>query len=325
VSTDQQQPPSPTPPPFQPFDPAAVPQWILPMRPKFQHRYTTHIVLFLLTLLTTSFVQAFQVLWFYQVSQPWRFFNLEVFTQGLWYSLPVLTILGAHEFGHYFLCRRHDVDATLPYFLPAPLPLSGTLGAVIRIKQAFPSKRALFDIGVAGPIAGFVALVPFLYYGLKMSTLVNVADLKGSLSLGEPLLLKFFARIIFGTLPQGQDIAMHPMGMAAWWGMLATALNLMPFGQLDGGHIVYSLLGRPSWWVSAATLVAAVLLTSQSASWISMTIMMMVMAVLLGLRHPRIVDEETPLDGRRRLIAFFALVIFILCFTPVPLDVFLGN
>ena len=306
-----------------PFETATLP-WLPPPRRKFQHRYVRHIVLFLLTFLTTSFVDGFFYLWFADSAQPLAGFTLPVFLHGLWYSVPVLTILGAHEFGHYFLCRKHNVDATLPYFLPAPLPLSGTLGAVIRIREAFPSKRALFDIGVAGPIAGFVALLPFLYFGLSLSSVVDMRD-RVSFSLGEPLLLKFVAHQIFGDLKPGFDIALHPMGMAAWWGMLATALNLMPFGQLDGGHLVYSLLGRRSAYVSMATLGAAIVLTSYSSSWVSMTIMMLIMAFLLGVRHPRIVDEDTPLDGGRRLIALVAFVIFVLCFTPVPLELFIGE
>jgi membrane-associated protease RseP (regulator of RpoE activity) len=274
--------------------------WLPPIQRKFQHRYFRHILLFVLTLGTTT-----------------------LFGDGPWYSVSLLMILGAHEFGHYFMCRRHNVDATLPFFLPLPAPPTGTLGAVIRIREAFPSKQALFDIGVAGPIAGFVMLLPILWLGLRMSTVMR-SDTPGlDLHLGDPLLVQAMVKLQFGTLRNGYDVVLHPMGFAAWWGLLATALNLMPFGQLDGGHIVYSLLGRKSSWVSVATLASAALLVLRSYSWISMTIMMLVMAIFLGVRHPRIVDEDTPLDPRRRFIAFCALVIFIVSFTPVPIETFI--
>ena len=277
-----------------------------PTRKKFQHRYTRHIVLFVLTLATTTLVGATRTIW-----------------DGFWYSLPLLTILGAHEFGHYWMCRVHDVDATLPYFLPLPFPPTGTLGAVIRIRESFPSKQALFDIGVAGPIAGFLTLLPFLWIGLHRSTVMPTQTPGLEMHLGDPLLVQAFVWLQFGTLRSGYDVGLHPMGFAAWWGLLATALNLMPFGQLDGGHIVYSILGRRSWWVSVATLASACLLIFWSYSWISMSIMLLVMAFFLGVRHPRIVDEDTPLDPHRRFIAFCALVIFILSFTPVPIDTFI--
>ena len=243
---------------------------------------------------------------------------------GLTYSLPLIVILGAHEFGHYAYCRIHKVDATLPYFLPFPIALTGTLGAVIRIREAFPSKRALFDIGVAGPIAGFVALLPFLWWGVTLSGVVKFPDTGDVIYFGEPLLFQAVARLHFGTLPEGFDIVLHPMGFAAWFGMLATALNLLPFGQLDGGHIAYALFGRRAAWVSAATLVTAVLLFAfESTSWFFVALMMVVMAFLLGLRHPRVVDEHAPLDRGRVVVAAIALVIFVVCFTPVPIETFL--
>jgi membrane-associated protease RseP (regulator of RpoE activity) len=295
---------------------------------KFQHRYTIHIVLLVLTLLTTSFTAGF-AFFFGAIGvgdpRPFLLFTWSTFLHGLWYSVPLLVILGAHEFGHYFACRYHDVDATLPYFLPAPLPLTGTLGAVIRIKEAFPSKRALFDIGVAGPIAGFLALLPVLFWGVTLSSVVPVSETREALHFGEPLLFKFVAWLHFSSVRDGYEVLLHPMGFAAWWGMLATALNLMPFGQLDGGHVVYSLLGRRAAYVSVATLLAAILLTMSSLSWLSMAVMMLVMAFFLGVRHPRIVDEDTPLDGTRKLIAAFAFLIFILCFTPVPIQTFFGK
>ena len=293
-----------------------------PARPKFQHRYRTHVILFVLTLITMSMTDAFTLMWsaFGSDVNPFVLFTWETFRHGLWYAIPMLMILGAHEFGHYVYCRKHNVDATLPYFLPAPLPLTGTLGAVIRIREAFPSKRALFDIGIAGPIAGFVALLPFLVAGVMMSEVLPKPPV--SVSLGEPLLFQAVAKMIIGPLPAGHDIFLHPLGFAAWFGMLATALNLMPFGQLDGGHITYAVFGRYAVYASVATLGAAIFLTFRSGSWIAMTVMMVVMAFVLGVRHPRMVDEDSPLDPKRKWLAAVALIIFILCFIPVPIEIF---
>ncbi len=216
--------------------------------------------------------------------------------------------------------QYHNVDATLPYFLPAPLPMTGTVGAVIRIRERFPSKAALFDIGVAGPIAGFVALLPFLVWGVAHSTLVHVTADSGGLSLGEPLLFKFVEHQVFGVIPPDMDVAIHPMVFAAWFGMLATALNLLPFGQLDGGHIAYAVAGRRAAIVSVITLVVTLGLTVRSLSWAITAVMMLVMAFVIGIRHPEVDGEEIPLDNTRRLVALFALLMFVLCFTPVPIE-----
>ena len=294
--------------------------------PKFQHRYFRHLALFLATLLTTTWAGAEQYFGFQQSIGhaiprvlPWT-----AIFEGFWYSLPVLVILGLHEFGHYVYCRKHNVDATLPYFIPVPLVLmTGTLGAVIRIREAFPSKKSLFDIGVAGPIAGFIALIPFLYLGICLSPVVHIAPNSDGIFFGDPMLLKMLRWIRYGPLPADADLMMHPMLFAAWWGMLATALNLLPFGQLDGGHITYAVFGRRAAAISLATLGTVVLLTARSMSWVSVTVMMLLMAFVVGFRHPRIVDEETPLDARRVAVAVFALVMFVLCFTPVPIRMFL--
>ena len=302
-----------------------------PPRRRFQHRWSRHILLFALTFFTTTFAQAQSLiavpLIYYTMwstgnwtLDPFVGFTWDIFTYGLWYSLPLLIILSAHEFGHYFACRYHRVDATLPYYIPAPLPLTGTLGAVIRIREAFPSKKALFDIGVAGPIAGFVALVPFLFWGMSLSDVGAVPQNEPTLYFGEPLMWQLVERLHFGVIPAGSDTFLHPMGFAAWWGMLATALNLLPFGQLDGGHIMYAALGRRAAWVSAATLVVVVLLNLGSSSWAFFAVMLVGMSLFFGFKHPRIFDEDVPLDSRRRAIAILAAIIFILCFPPVPID-----
>lgn len=290
---------------------------------KFRNRTTLHLVLFALTLATTTLAGALHYEAF--ASQFGRIetsFTWGVLLDGLWYSGTLLAILGAHEMGHYWFCRRYNVDASLPYFIPFPLPLTGTLGAVIRIREPFPTRTALFDIGVAGPIAGFVIVVPALFWGLAMSSTVPSPTEGSLLMLGEPALFRIGAALMFGDLGEGSTINMHPMVFAAWFGMLATALNLLPFGQLDGGHITYATLGRWATPISLATVATAVAMNFLvSSSWAFMTLMMVAMLILLGPRHPRVINEHEPLGSGRRLIAVFAVIMFILCFTPAPIEI----
>ena len=282
-----------------------------------------HIILFLLTVVTTTFVGTQHFASFYMDfgTRAPDLSGTALMLNGLWYSLSILAILGAHEFGHYFACRYYRVDASLPYFLPAPLPLTGTLGAFIRIRQAVPTKRELFDIGIAGPIAGFLVAVPVLLLGMSLSRMTPLPpDTNGFVELGEPLLFKAIAWLIWGTAPEGYSINMHPMAFAAWFGLLATALNLFPIGQLDGGHISYAVLGRKSTVVTLVTVLALVALTFNSRSWLVWTVLTVVMLLAFGPRHPRTFDEDVPLDRGRQLLALFALAMFILCFTPAPFE-----
>lgn len=238
---------------------------------------------------------------------------------GLIYSAAVLGILGAHEMGHYLACRRYSVDATLPYFLPF-ISLAGTMGAVIKIREAFPTRAALFDIAIAGPIGGFVVLVPLLFWGMGLSNVIPVPAEMDGWSLGEPALFRLAAWLEFGQIPEGHSVNIHPIVFAAWFGMLATAWNLLPFGQLDGGHLTYATLGDRSSYFSIATVAGAVVMCFISLSWIAMTVMMVIMLFLLGPRHPRVLDEDEPLGSGRNLLALLAFVILIVCFTPVPID-----
>ena len=295
--------------------------WPPPPSPKFQDRVWRHVLLFVVTILTTTVVGADHYANF--LSQFGRVdvaFSWSLLWRGLWYSGTLLAILGAHEMGHYLLCRRYNVDATLPFFIPAPLPLTGTLGAVIRIREAFPNRTILFDIGVAGPLFGFAVLVPALFLGLSLSTVVPAPTEGAGLSLGEPLLFRWATDVMFGAIPSGYTVNMHPMVFAAWFGMLATALNLLPFGQLDGGHITYATLGRLSTPISIATVGIAVVMTFVTASWMFMTLMMLAMLFLLGPRHPSVIDEYQPLSRGRAAIALVALAVLVVCFTPVPIE-----
>ena len=164
--------------------------------------------------------------------------------RGLPFSFTFLTILLAHELGHFFACRHYGIRCTPPYFLPLPATFAGTLGAFIRIKSPFPHKRALFDVGIAGPVAGFAFVVPALIIGIANSQIVPRAFARGVLTLGEPLIFRWIGKLVLGYRPDTQDMVAHPIAVAAWFGLLATSLNLFPVWQLDGGHISYAVLGR---------------------------------------------------------------------------------
>jgi membrane-associated protease RseP (regulator of RpoE activity) len=292
-----------------------------------RERAWRHVVLFALTVVSTCFVGAFH---FYSFSLGFNppadaspdLMDVGFWIRGLWYSLTVLAILGCHELGHYYACRYYGVDATLPFFLPAPLPLTGTLGAFIRIRSRMPSKVALFDIGLSGPIAGFIIAVPALFIGLGMSVLDRVpADFSG-VELGEPLLFRAAAWMVWGSVPDGLSINMHPMAFAAWFGLLATALNLFPLGQLDGGHVAYAVLGRRSTLLTVATVGLAIGLTFISSSWIVWTVLMVVMLLVIGPRHPPTLDDTSPLGAGRLILAALGLIMLIVCFTPAPIEPF---
>jgi membrane-associated protease RseP (regulator of RpoE activity) len=226
---------------------------------KFRDRVWLHVALFALTILSTTF---------------WGGLHYEAFAsdfgvrhvtlgggallvRGLWYTCTILAILGCHELGHYLACRYYDVDASLPFFLPFPLAMTGTLGAFIRIREPIPSKRMLFDIGIAGPIAGFVIAVPALFLGMWMSHVVVFPSGVDGFELGEPLLFKLATRLVWGHIADGYTVNMHPVAFGAWFGLLATALNLIPVGQFDGGHISYAVLGRKSSQVTMVMIVGA--------------------------------------------------------------------
>lgn len=284
-----------------------------------------HVVLFILTFVTTTLAGTF----FYgsyasELGNASPSLSLTtLLLHGMWYSGSVLAILGAHEFGHYFACRYYGVDASLPYFLPFWLPvnapLPGTLGAIIRIRQPLSSKRQFFDIGIAGPIAGFLVLVPILVIGVSLSHVVTLpADFKGS-EYGEPLLFRLVSQLFHGTPPPGQAINYHPAAWAAWFGLLATALNLCPVSQLDGGHISYAVFGRISSTITLVVTACMIALTIYSGAYLLWTVLVLVMLYVMGRHHPRTVDESEPLDPVRLCLAAFAAAILVLSFTPFPL------
>jgi membrane-associated protease RseP (regulator of RpoE activity) len=308
-----------------PEEPPPPPPYVMPVSPPLRHEAPwRYIVLFILTIITTTLTGAGHYASFtvgFSGANP-PFSSVELLIRGFWYSASILAILGAHEFGHYFACRYYGVNASLPYFLPMPIAITGTLGAFIRIRQQIPSKRQLFDIGIAGPIAGFLVAVPVLMIGMYLSKVIEIPkNFEGAVfELGEPLLFKAAAWLIFGSIGDGYTVNMHPMAFAAWFGLLATALNLFPMGQLDGGHISYAVLGRKSVFVTMGTVICLVGLTFVSSSWIVWTVLTVGMLLTFGLRHPQTFDEHVPLDGTRLLLAAFALLMFVVCFSPAPIE-----
>lgn len=243
-------------------------------------------------------------------------------SQGLSFALPVLAILLAHELGHWFACRRHGLRVTPPYFLPAPVGL-GTFGAFLRIRSPIRDRRQLVDVGVSGPVAGFVALLPFLIAGVAWSEPVSIRVTEELESApiwlylpGESPLERVLVALFHGAL-DGKVLNPHPFLIAAWVGMFATMLNLLPLAQFDGGHLLYAAAGRRQFALAGPIWAAVALLGLLWPGWW----LWCVVALALGLRHPPLADESAPLGRRGRLWTAIGLAIFALCFMPVPIRV----
>lgn len=292
-----------------------------------------HIVLFVLTVFTT-FLTGLS-------------FGGTVLS-ALSFSGALLFILGSHEMGHYYYGRKYGVDITPPYFIPAPPIISpiGTFGAFIKIKSPISTRKALFDIGIAGPLAGIIASIPILLIGIKLSTIVDIARDAGEqgLTLGSPLIFTFFTGIFFGRIPEEKDLFLHPVAFAGWVGLFVTALNLIPSGQLDGGHIVYSLFSKKIHRITSIVMIALLVIfglgtesllaqyqkfaggalpeflsrVPQFEGWPGWTLWA-VLLTLMGTKHPPTVYDDGELDTGRKLLGFIALLIFIGCFSPVPI------
>jgi len=232
---------------------------------------------------------------------------------GLPFSLTLLTILMAHEMGHYITCRYYKIDASLPYFLPAP-SLIGTLGAFIRIRSVIYYKKQLFDVGIAGPIAGFIFVLPALAIGLAFSKVIPGIAGQGDLVFSAPGILRFLEALIFPGVPVA-DIYLHPIARAAWVGIFATALNLLPIGQLDGGHILYAFIGERHRLLSKIFVAALIPMGYFSISWLFWAVLLF----FFGLKHPRIYDSAEMGSGRTKL-GWLALVMFLVCFSLSPIS-----
>jgi membrane-associated protease RseP (regulator of RpoE activity) len=293
-------------------------------RPVYRPRWWLHVVLFVLTLGTSTFMGAIFYGWTPIELAQLGWLELMVHPtfvgEGLKFAGPLLLILLAHEMGHFIAARRHGLSTTPPFFLPMPVPMPfspGTLGAVIRIKQPITTRTQLMDIGAWGPIAGFIVAVPTLVVGLAMSQVRDFPHEGPLVYFSEPVLFKFLARVVFFPgLTGTEDIMLHPVAWAAWWGLLVTALNLLPFFQLDGGHIAYALFGEGHRRWARRLLAGFVFLTAFWPGWALWAAIL----VLVGPEHPRILYEHEPLDRRRTIIGWVAIAIFILCFSYAPIQ-----
>jgi membrane-associated protease RseP (regulator of RpoE activity) len=247
--------------------------------------------------------------------------NAGLLATGLSFSLPVMFILLCHELGHYLCCRRYGIDATPPFFVPAPLVM-GTFGAFIRIRSPIPDRRQLFDVGVAGPIAGFVALLPILVYGIAHShpanvELARVGERYATLQIpGSSLLTILLTRLFHGELPAGAVLNPHPFVLAGWMGLLATSLNLLPLAQLDGGHILYAAVGRLQWKLALPMWLALLVVCYFFPVWLLWAFIVLA----IGIRHPPVANESIQLDAGRTALAVLALAMLALSFMPVPVD-----
>ncbi|MBL7075814.1 site-2 protease family protein [candidate division KSB1 bacterium] len=269
-----------------------------------RQKYTIHIVLFLITVLTTLMAGAI-----YEGVNP-----ITHIYRGIPFSFTLLLILGIHEMGHYLTARRFGMLVTLPYFIPAPTIL-GTIGAIIRMKSPMWNRKVLVYVGAAGPIVGFLIALPVTIYGFVTSPIREMVPGQGGILLGDSILLKIISAGVIGELPEGHDVFLNSVAWAGWIGLFVTSFNLFPFGQLDGGHIVYALFGeRVHWLLSRYVFIGLLLLGILWIGWWFIAIFLF----FLGFRHPRPVDDLTPLEYRERLIGWFALAMFILCFIPVP-------
>jgi membrane-associated protease RseP (regulator of RpoE activity) len=260
------------------------------------HRISIHIVLFILTVASTLMVG------------------------GPAYSITIILILLGHEMGHYCMSRRYGVRATLPYFLPFPFSPFGTLGAVIRMESTVSSRKTLFDTGAAGPFTSLILSIPAIAIGLRFSEVIPASQIKeGTIRLADPLLFSFIQNLVMGEVAKNHDILLHPIGYAGWVGLFVTALNLLPVGQLDGGHIAYALFGKKSRIIFfLAIAIMAFITVFENPGWI----LLLILFILFGFRHPAPLDDQTPLDGKRKLLGGIAFLFFFLSFTPSPFPQF---
>jgi len=268
-----------------------------------------NIVLFIATIFTTLLVGTLN-----RGGNP--FTNFKDIFLGIPFSFSLLLILTGHELGHYFTSKHYGVSVTLPYFLPIPHPLIGTMGAFIRIKSILPNRRALIRIGAMGPIIGFILAIPITIIGISLSKVAIVSGTDG-LPLGSSLLFKILSGIIHPNIPQGYDLVLHPMAFAGWLGFFVTALNLLPLGQLDGGHIAYAVFGKYRKYVMIAIIATMAVLGVFWPGWFFWILLIFI----FGLRHPPSQNEIMPLRTSDKIISALALLVFILAFIPIPFPI----
>ncbi len=292
-------------------------------------------LLFVLTVLTTWFAGTLFALSFLSAggSAGIGLFDPRVVGLGFLYALALMTILVGHELGHYLTCRRYGVRATWPFFMPGP-PFLGTFGAFIRIKSAVPFKHQIFDVGANGPLTGFALTLPALLIGLAFSKVGPLPATPDTITFGEPLLFKLLSGLFFGRIPAGSSLILHPVGFAGWVGLLVTALNLVPIGQLDGGHVAYAILGRRARLLSRIMVgFLAVMGFFFHVTWLVLAAVILVFEFKSKMRlsHPPVLDENAPLGLKRTVLSLVVALIFVLSFIPDPvqgvslLDLFKGG
>ena len=267
-----------------------------------------NLVLLVLTAITTTIAGA-------TIAGVDPFEDPALLSRGIPFAATLMTILLAHEAGHYVMCRRYGVSASLPYFIPGFFipPAPGTFGAFIRIRARFPDRRALFDMAVAGPWAGFLVALVATWIGLKQS--VVMPEPSGpQLVIGDSLIFNILRRMVLG--PQAENVALAPIASAGWFGFFVTSLNLIPIGQLDGGHVIYAAIGRSPRAISAALVAFLVWLGLRV--WPGWLLWAAITTTLLGLGHPSTLDDGRPLDTGRLLAAAATFVIFVLTFVAEP-------
>ena len=265
-----------------------------------------NILLFVATIITTTLAGAMME----GVTDP---FSLEGIISGLPFSITLLSILLFHEFGHYFASKRNNVTATLPYFIPAPTFI-GTFGAFIKMKSPIIDRKSLLEIGAAGPIAGFLVAVPALYYGLSTSEVLESVGGAG-IHLGDSIIMMILTSLIHPNIADGYDIYLSSIAFAGWIGLLVTSLNLIPIGQLDGGHIAYALFGKKHDSIAKWAFLPMIPLGYYSINWILWAILIL---VFIKLKHPPVVDEDAPLNVFQKWLGYISIAIFILTFIPIP-------
>jgi membrane-associated protease RseP (regulator of RpoE activity) len=291
------------------------------------HGWALSAVLFFLTFISASFAGLFYVAGDLGLGTLLAVFSRpSLILLGLPFSVPLIGILLAHELGHYCACRYYGMCCTPPYFIPAPIILTGTLGAFIKIKSQFVHKRALFDIGVAGPLTGFIFTVPALWIGISLSKVIPKNALgPGAWSFGEPIIFRIFGSMILGYSPDKQDMLAHPIAMAAWVGILATSLNLLPIWQLDGGHICYAILGRSRQKRISVYAVVALIFVSflgwPTPSYLLFGLVLLIIGARFRFYHPPTLMDDEDIGLQRFFVGILTLLILILCFIPVPITI----
>lgn len=268
-------------------------------------RWKNPVIFYVLTWLSTTWIGSMM-------------YGSGTFLSGLWFSVPLMIILTSHELGHYLQSRRYRVGCSPPLFIPVPFPPFGTFGAVIRMDARIPNVKALYDIGISGPLAGLVPTLVFMIIGIALSSVDKVQTMSGSLIFGEPLLFRWVSMIFFDRSIPGTDLILHPIGMAAWTGLFITSLNLFPMGQLDGGHVFYALLKRKAAWCSLIlfSLIVFLVIFFEQWNWSLMILLVM----FFGIEHPPTCDDTVPLGWGRKILGWLTLAFILIGFTPNPIS-----